>query len=552
MRRRYLLMALAGLIVAGGAYALLGSRDGNGPGFRLAKVERGTLTAAVSATGTLNAVTSVIVGSQVSGQIKELLADFNTPVRTGQVVARIAPEIFEAKVNQAAAELEAARATILNQQAGLERARADLQNAKAAAAAAAAQTVKARVTLLDAKRNLDRQRQLFREKLIPQSTIDSAEAAHDTSAAQLEATRAQEEAQRSGIRASQAQLRVTEAMLQNARAMLKQKEASLSQTKVDLENTIIRAPVDGVVVSRNVDVGQTVAASLQAPTLFTIAQDLSRMQVNTSVDEADISRIRPSMPAAFTVDAFPGQSFRGEVVQIRKAPQVVQNVVTYDVVVSAPNPSLRLLPGMTANVRLVVDHKENILRIPNSALRFNPDGAAPASSPGRGAPAAGNASRGSSGGEGAGGNARQFRERLVKELGLSAGQQARLDAIFQAQRQAFMALRSENLTERAREARLQELRQASRVKIAALLSPDQKENYERLFGGGGGGTTSRVWVQDRGGKPLAVSVRIGNTDGSFTEVLSGGLREGQDLIVGTALTGSAGGRAGSRGLRLGF
>src|SRR3990172_1068738 len=221
MRRRYVLMAGVGLIVAVAAYALLGSREGNGPGSRLAKVERGTLTAAVSATGTLNAVTSVIVGSQVSGQIKELLADFNTPVRTGQVVARIAPEIFEAKVNQAAAELEAARATILNQQAGLERARADLQNAKAAAAAAAAQTVKARVTLLDAKRNLDRQRQLFREKLIPQSTIDSAEAAHDTSAAQLDATRAQEEAQRSGIQASQAQLRVAEDILQNARAVLK-------------------------------------------------------------------------------------------------------------------------------------------------------------------------------------------------------------------------------------------------------------------------------------------------------------------------------------------
>ncbi|MBI3024130.1 MAG: efflux RND transporter periplasmic adaptor subunit [Candidatus Tectomicrobia bacterium] len=552
MRRRYLLMALAGLVVAGAAYFVLGSREGNGPGFRLAKVERGVLTSAVSATGTLNAVTSVIVGSQVSGRIAELHADFNTQVRKDQVIARISPEIFEAKVNQAAAELDAAKATILNQQANLERARADLQNAKAAAAAAAAQTTKARVGLLDTKRNLDRQRHLFREKLIPQSTIDTAEAAHDTAAAQLEATQAQEEAQRTGIQASQAQFRVTEALLQNARAVMKQKEASLSQAKVDLENTFIRAPVDGVVVSRNVDVGQTVAASLQAPTLFTIAQDLSQMQVNTNVDEADISRIRPGMQATFTVDSFPSQTFRGGVVQIRKAPQIVQNVVTYDVVVSAPNPTLRLLPGMTANVRLVVDHKENILKIPNAALRFNPDGAGPAPSAGGAAPA-GASARGGSGAGGAGDNARQIRERLVRELGLSAGQQTKLDAIFQEQRQGFMKLRSETLTERAREVRVQELRQASRTKIAALLMPPQREKYERLFsGGGGGGAVSRIWIPGNNARPQAVTLRIGSTDGSYTEVLSGGLREGQDVIVGMAAAGTAASRAGGRGLRLGF
>jgi HlyD family secretion protein len=542
--RRYLLITAGVLLLAGAAsFYLMDSRGGNGPGFRLAKVERGTLTSAVSATGTLNAVTSVLVGSQVSGRIAELHADFNTQVRKDQVIARIAPEIFEAKVNQASAELEAARATILNQQANLERARADVQNAKAAAAAAAAQTVKSRVALLDAQRNLDRQRRLFEEKLIPQSSLDSAEAAHDTAAAQLTATLAQEEAQRSGIRASEAQLRVTEAMLQNARAVLKQKEATLSQARVDLENTIIRAPVDGVVVSRNVDVGQTVAASLQAPTLFTIAQDLARMQVNTNVDEADISRIRPGMPAAFTVDAFPGQSFRGEVVQIRKAPQIVQNVVTYDVVVSAPNPTLRLLPGMTANVQLVVDHKENILKIPNAALRFNPDGAAAAPSNGsRTDGAAGGGSSGSSGG-------RQFRERLVKELGLSGEQQTKLDVAFQGQRQEFMKLRAANLTERARETRLEELRQAMRAKIAALLTPVQRETYDRLFGGS---TRTRVWVPGRNGRPQAVTLRVGSTDGSYTEVMPGGLNEGQDIIVGTAPSGSSGGQQGSRGLRLGF
>ncbi|MEK6711675.1 MAG: efflux RND transporter periplasmic adaptor subunit, partial [Nitrospinota bacterium] len=499
MSRRYILLSLAVLALAGSAYLFVGLDESASPAYRLAKVDRGALTSAVSATGTLNAVTSVIVGSQVSGQIKELSADFNTPVRTGQIVARIAPEIFEAKVNQAAAQVEAARAAILNQEAGLERARASLQNAKAAAAAAAAQTVKARVGLLDAKRNYDRRQHLFREKLIPQSEIDTAEAARDTAAAQLDATQAQEVAQRAEIRAAEAQLRVAEAMLQDARARLKQNEAALRQAQVDLENTIIRAPVDGVVVSRNVDMGQTVAASLQAPVLFTIAQDLSRMQVNTSVDEADISRIRSGMPADFTVDAFPGRTFRGEVVQVRKAPQVVQNVVTYDVVVSAPNPDHRLFPGMTANVRLVVSHKDNVLKIPNSALRFNPDGAGPAPSSGGGNAAPAIAPQGGGGGAGAA----QFRERLVKELDLSAEQQARLDAVFQEQRQAFMALRSETLTERAREARAQELRQANRAKILAILSPGQKEKYERAFGGGGGGAVSRIWIPGKNGKPQA-------------------------------------------------
>jgi len=535
MRRTFWLI-LAALLLAGAAsIPLLGARGASGPGFRVATVERGTLTAAVSATGTLNAVTSVLVGSQVSGRIAELSADFNTPVRKDQVIARIAPEIFEAKVNQAAAELEAAKASILNQRAALERAHADVQNARAAAAAAAAQTVKSRVGLLDAKRNLDRRKRLFEEKLIPQSELDSAEAAHDTAAAQLTATQAQEEAQQSGIKAAQAQFRAIEAQLQNAQAGLKQKEAALSQAKVDMENTIIRAPVDGVVVSRNVDVGQTVAASLQAPTLFTIAQDLTRMQVNTNVDEADISRIRSGMPATFTVDAFPGQSFRGEVVQIRKAPQVVQNVVTYDVVVSAPNPTLRLLPGMTANVQLVVEHKENILKIPNAALRFNPDGAA--------APASGNGGRPEGGG-------RQIQERLAKELGLDAGQRAKVEAIYQGQRQEFMKLRAENLTERARETRIQELRQAVQAKVAALLTPAQRERYEQLFGGGS--SRSRVWVRGQNGHPEALVLRIGSTDGSHTEILSGSLQEGQEVIVGKASSGPSGAPGGGRGLRLGF
>ena len=190
----------------------------------------------------------------------------------------------------------------------------------------------------------------------------------------MDASKAQELAQVSAVRAAEAQLRVTEAMLKNAAAQVVQNEAALRQAQVDLERTFIRAPVDGTVVGRSVDVGQTVAASLQAPTLFTIAQDLRNMQVDTNVDEADVGRVKVGQAATFTVDSFPGRVFTGEVVQIRKAPLVVQNVVTYDVVVTAKNPEQRLLPGMTANVRIVIEQKESVLQVPNAALRFRPAG----------------------------------------------------------------------------------------------------------------------------------------------------------------------------------
>src|SRR5438046_8569097 len=227
---------------------------------------------------------------------------------------------------------------------------------------------------MDTKPHLDRETELARRELIAKSDLDSSQAAYDSAAAQLDSAKAREQSLAAAIGSAQAQLRVTAATLDSARAQVKQKQAALHQAQADLEHTIIRTPVDGVVVSRNVDVGQTVAASLQAPTLFTIAQDLSKMQVDTSMDEADVGRIVLGQKATFTVDAFPGRVFRGEVVQIRKAPQIVQNVVTYDVVVSAENLELKLLPGMTANVKVVTDQKADVLRIPNAALRFRPPG----------------------------------------------------------------------------------------------------------------------------------------------------------------------------------
>ena len=395
------------------------------PKYRLARVEHGPIAATVSATGTLNAVVTVQVGSQVSGQIKELFADFNSPVKKGQLIARIDPDIFQAKVNQARADLESAEATVLNQQALVERSRADVENARAALAVGKAQTAKADVAVVDGKRDLLRKTALLNKGLIAQSDRDTSQALHDSAVAQFDANRAQEEALAAAIRSGEAQLRVAEAQLKAADAQVRQKKAGLDQAQVDLDHTEIRAPVDGIVVSRNVDVGQTVAASLQAPTLFTIAQDLTRMQVDTNVDEADIGRIRSGQRATFTVDSYRGETFSGTVIQIRQAPQMIQNVVTYDVVLSAQNRELKLRPGMTANVRLVVDKKSSVLKVPNAALRFRPAGIEADASPPRGkAQGAGSLEPGDSAGAGD-----PIRDRLVRELDLTEEQQRKLDPI---------------------------------------------------------------------------------------------------------------------------
>jgi HlyD family secretion protein len=335
--------------------------------YRTSPVERGELLSTISATGTLNAVTTVQVGTQVSGTISQLAVDFNSQVKTGMVIARIDPATFEAKFNQATADVESAKASVLNQRASVARAEADLANARA-------NVVRQEVAVRDATIKRDSRIRLFREGGISQEERDSAQATYDSAVAQLEAARA-------SVRASEAALEVTRAQLTAAEAQVRQKQAVQAQAQVDLNNTYIRAPVDGVVVSRNVDVGQTVAASLQSPTLFLIAQDLTKMQVDTNVDEADIGRVALDQEVAFTVDSYPGETFRGRVVQIRQAPQVVQNVVTYNTVVSVGNPELRLKPGMTANVKILVARRDNALLVPNAAFRVRIDEGATAAAP---------------------------------------------------------------------------------------------------------------------------------------------------------------------------
>jgi HlyD family secretion protein len=344
------------------------------PAYRTSAVERGDVVATVRAAGTVNALVMVEVGSQISGQVKELYADFNSSVTQGQIIARIDPETYEAKVAQAEAELEIAQALVPVQRAQIEREAAELDNAKAALETGKAQTERATLALEDAKRDLDRKQILAGRAIVSLSDWERTQSAHRSAEAQVTASRAQELSQAAAIRRAQAALHMAEAQLLNIMAQMKQKETLLRQAQIDLQRTYIRAPVTGTVVNRAVSGGQTVAASLQAPTLFTIAQDLTLMQVEASVVEADVSRFEIGQPVTFTVDAHPGRLFRGTVKQIRKAPQIVQNVVTYVVVINAANPDELLLPGMTANLQVVVAKREGVLKVPNTALRFRPIG----------------------------------------------------------------------------------------------------------------------------------------------------------------------------------
>jgi HlyD family secretion protein len=344
------------------------------PAYRTAAVERGDIVATVQAAGTLNALVTVDVGSQISGQVKELYADFNSDVTQGQVIARVEPEIFEAKLAQSQAELEMAETVVSVQRAQIERDRAAVENAKAAEESAKAQTKRAGLALDDATQDRDRKRPLAQQNIVTAADWERVQNAHRSAQAQVTASRALELSQAAAISAAEAALKMAEAQLTNTLAQVKQKQAVLRQAQIDVDRTYIRAPVTGTVVNRAVSGGQTVAASLQTPTLFTIAQDLTQMQVEASVVEADVSRFEIGQLVTFTVDAHPGRLFTGTVKQIRKAPQIVQNIVTYVVVITAGNPDEVLLPGMTANLQVLVAKREGVLKVPNTALRFHPTG----------------------------------------------------------------------------------------------------------------------------------------------------------------------------------
>jgi HlyD family secretion protein len=316
-RSRYVAVAASLVIVLVALIYWWWSGDQRQDGYVTEAVSRGAIAAVVSATGTLNPVKSVQVGTYVSGPIKQLYADFNSAVKEGQLVAKIDPRPFQVKVLEAEANLANARAKV-------EKDRADLEFKKL---------------------TLGRNRELLAKNLIAQNDLDTAKSNYDQAVAQIALDQ----------------------------AAVQQADASLQESRINLAYTDITSPVDGVVVSRNVDVGQTVAASFQTPTLFLIAQDLTKMQVDTNVSESDIGTIRVGQPATFTVDAYPGKVFHGTVAQVRNAPITVQNVVTYDVVIAVDNPDLELKPGMTATVSVITAERDDVVRIPLRAVRFNPD-----------------------------------------------------------------------------------------------------------------------------------------------------------------------------------
>lgn len=520
VRRRPVIIAVAVVALGGGAIFLTSGGNADNPSFRLAKVERGPISSKVSASGTLNAVVTVTVGSQVSGQIKELLADFNTEVKAGQIIARIDPTPFEAGVRQADADLQLAKANVSNAKAGVAAAHAEVSRSAAAE--------------VQAHQDLERKRTLAAKGVYSQSVIDTAVATEDQAIATLDSAKAK--------------LLQTEAQVETAEATVAMKDAVLKQMQFNLDHSIIRSPVDGVVISRSVDTGQTVAASLQAPTLFTIAQNLRKMQVEVSVDEADIGRIRESQPAAFTVDSFPGHNFPGTVTQIRKAPTVVQNVVTYTVVVSADNPDLQLLPGMTANVQVMVQEQPNALKVANAALRFRPAGATDAA----GAAAEAEPGQGPGGANGAPPNIDAVVARMTQALALTDDQQKQVRAIMTEARDKIAALRQRGLPPEDLRTQAQREREQSQQAIAALLTDAQRDKYQAARTNRQLQPTRRgqVWVVGADGKPEAVAVVTGASDGAMTEIVRGALKEGQAVIIGTAAQTAA--ASASRGPRLGL
>ena len=433
MKKSYVVAGgVAMLLLAGGGWWWKQQAASDAVQYRTAPLTRGSLQASVAASGAVNPVSQVSVGTQVSGQIRDLLVDFNSEVKAGQLLARIDPETFEYRVRSAQADVDAARAAVLTAQANQ--------------IAAQAQVSRAHVDLMEAQRDHERKQSLVEKQFIAQSEADKSRALVNTS---VEA-----------VKAVQAQVGVAQAQVKTAQANVAQRDAALAQARIDLDRTRITSPVNGIVIKRAIERGQTVASSLQAPELFVIAQNLSDMQVDASIDESDVGRLRAGQKASFTVDAFPGQTFEGDIRQVRKAALNVANVVTYVAVVGFSNEGGRLLPGMTANVRVVTDQRENVLKVPNAALRMRIAGVEPAQAP---------------------------------QPAVSASASASVPA-----------------------------------KAASRTS-----------------TRGRIFVLDGEGKPKALNVRLGISDGSTTELqvagdgaLAGELKEGAEIIIGTKTAGA--------------
>jgi len=511
--RRYIIaFAAMALVVAAGF--VFHSQQTSATTYLTAKVERGNLRNTVTATGTLQAVTTVQVGSQASGTISALYADFNSKVKKGQVIAQLDPSTLRAQVDQAKANLEQARASLVQARAGVANSRAGVSEAQAKKLAAQStvqgqsagvSSAQANLAVLkaqseDALAYLKQQDYLLKSGVIAQRDYDIANTAYkaavaryDQAAAQVnQAVVSQQSAAGSGMAQSQAQLQQSQAQVQSsqaqvqqAQAQVQQAQAALSLAEINLTHTTIQSPIDGIVVSRDVDVGQTVASSLSAPTLFTIANDLTEMQVLANIDQADIGLVETAKGVQFTVDAFPADSFTGKIQQIRINPVNTQNVVTYNVVINVSNPEEKLKPGMTTNLIFTIDERNNVLKVPNAALRFRPQDA--------------NATSGSNGQ-----GARQGRQRAADAGG-----------------NGNAAAGSSPQTSDQRGA---QNNQSNFAPASAPVLPGQ---------------TRVVWVLGADGKPQSRRIKIGLTDGVSTEVVEGNLQEGELAITSETLSAAS-------------
>ncbi|HEV7891907.1 MAG TPA: efflux RND transporter periplasmic adaptor subunit [Pyrinomonadaceae bacterium] len=526
-KRRLAVVGLAVALVALAGFWFYGGRA-NAAEYMTARVERGNLRNTVTATGTLQAVTTVQVGSQASGTISALYADFNSTVKKGQVIAQLDPSVTQAQVQQARAnlqqaeaQLQSARASVAQSHAGVAQSRAGITDARAKALAAGTTTqnqqagvsaAEANVAVLkaqldDAASFLRQEQTLLQGGVIAQREFETAQTSYKTaearynqavaqlrmaqlsaqsasSAGQTQAAAAVEQAQ-AQAQQSQGQVVGAQAQVENAAAQVQQARAALQLSELNLSHTTITSPIDGVVVSRDVNVGQTVAASLSAPTLFTIAQDLTQMQVIANIDQADIGLVEQAKSVSFTVDAFPSEEFKGAIQQMRLNPVNVQNVVTYNVVIDVSNPEQKLKPGMTANLTVTIDERNDVLKVPNSALRFTPQTT----------DAAQTRSAGNSNG--------QRRQRQNADGAQQNGAAQQPDAA-NAQQQA-----------------------GARAQFARPTEPVLP------------GQTRRVWVMGADGKPESRRIKIGLSDGSSTEVVEGDLREGDVVVTGQNVAASS-------------
>jgi HlyD family secretion protein len=535
--RRVWVLSLAVLASAGTAGFLIWRPTGGsaaGAPYRLASIDRGAVTAAVRATGTLNPVTTVLVGSQLSGQVVEILADYNSPVKAGQVVARLYSEQIKSRRDAARADLEQARADLAMRRAQADKARATLQRADATALDLAAQRDRARAQLAEARRNLARQAELTERAVGTQNALDQARTATEIQTAALASAEAQIASNAAEIVGLKADIALADAQVSSAEALILQRQAKLRDIEIDLSRTEIKSPVDGVVVKRDIEMGQTVAASLSAPTLFTVAQDLREIDIQANVDETDVGRIKAGQSVTFTVNAYPGRAFAGTVRMVRLAAQNVQNVVTYTAVIGVENADQALLPGMTANLQIVTDERRDVLRIPNAALRFRPAaGAATAAIPG--APVLGAAftdppARGRP--------LREFREAVVAAVKPTPEQLAAIDRVLDETRAAGPPGRGPGLSDEERRAAFRQVRRDLTARIAALLDPDRQAKLAALHRDGrreptpaDAGLPGRVYVLDGENRPQPVALRVGVTDGSFTELVAGDLAEGHAVVV---------------------